>query len=238
MNERQKLLLEYLIEEYAKSGRPVSSGNLASKKKLKASSATLRIEMSRLARKGYLKKLYFSSGKVPTVKAYRFYLENYCFPRISPAQERKLVEVFKAEDIEEILKGLIFQISEISKTLAFLFWRDFFFLQGLKYLLESFAPFEKREIAKTAVAIEKGIEFVRKIKERDLKVYLGEELPFSKTENLSLIVTGIPQGNLGIIGSLGINYSLIIGLLQKTKKLLEETFWKIWNKKTRTLTMK
>jgi len=207
-----------------KSRQPVSSQVLASKKRLKVSSATLRIEMSKLAKEGYLRKLYFSSGKVPTVKAYRFYLKNCCRPRISLVQERKLVRVFELKKEEEILQNLIENIAEISKVLAFLFWKNFFLFQGLKYLLKTFDPLHKKEFLKIVEAVEAGIEFAKKSKVENLKIYLGDEIPCEGAENLSIIVAKISKGNLGVIGNLGMNYPLNIGLLQRARELLEEKF--------------
>ena len=221
MSPRQKLVLKCLIEEYMKSRQPVSSKTLASKKKLKVSSATLRIEMSRLAKEGYLRKLYFSSGKIPTVKAYRFYLENCCQPKISLAQERRLIQVFKLKKEEEILQRLIESIAEISHSLAFLFWEDFFLFQGLKYLLKTINPLHKRELLRIAQAVEEGFDFAKKTKTKNLEIYFGDEIPCPGAENLSIIVAKISKGNLGAIGSLGMNYPLSIGLLQKARELLE-----------------
>jgi len=75
MNDRQRKLLAILIEEYIKSAEPISSGYLAHAYALGVSPATIRNDLAALLEEGYLKKMYFSSGNVPTNLAYRFFVD-------------------------------------------------------------------------------------------------------------------------------------------------------------------
>jgi len=76
LNARQIEILRALISEYSESGLPVGSEILEKKYKLGISPATVRNEMVQLAKKGYLTKSYFSSGRVPSAKGFRFYINN------------------------------------------------------------------------------------------------------------------------------------------------------------------
>lgn len=73
---RQVDLLKVIINEYTDSGKPVGSELLDKKHRLGVSPATIRNEMVELSSKDYLKKSYFSSGRIPTAKAFRFYIKN------------------------------------------------------------------------------------------------------------------------------------------------------------------
>jgi len=77
MNQRQKEILSILVDDYVREARPISSGFLASRHqlKLKCSPATVRNELAELLSRGYLRKIYFSSGSVPTNKAYRLVVD-------------------------------------------------------------------------------------------------------------------------------------------------------------------
>ena len=77
MNEREQLILECLIGEYIKNGKPVGSQELLKRCEtlLKCSSATIRTHLNSLAQKGYLTQQHISSGRVPTNQAYRFYVD-------------------------------------------------------------------------------------------------------------------------------------------------------------------
>lgn len=75
MEQRQKQILSILIDDYIAENKPISSGFLVSRHNLDCSSATVRNELAELLEDGYLKKIYFSSGNVPTNKAYRLKVE-------------------------------------------------------------------------------------------------------------------------------------------------------------------
>ena len=74
MTNRQQKILEMVVREYVKNPRPVSSEILA--QKLGLSSATLRIEMMELENLRYLEKPHTSAGRIPTEKAYRFFIKS------------------------------------------------------------------------------------------------------------------------------------------------------------------
>src|SRR3990167_4880843 len=76
LTPRQIEILKAIISQYTDTGEPVGSDVLDKKYNLGVSPATIRNEMVELARKKYLKKSYFSSGRVPTAQAFRFYIKN------------------------------------------------------------------------------------------------------------------------------------------------------------------
>lgn len=73
---RQVEILKTIIAEYTQTGNPVGSEILDKKYNLGVSPATVRNEMVTLAKKGYLQKQHFSAGRIPTAKAFRFYIQN------------------------------------------------------------------------------------------------------------------------------------------------------------------
>jgi len=75
LNQRQIDILKSIIKEYTDSGEPVGSEILEKKYKLGVSPATIRNEMVDLTKKGYLKKNHFSSGRVPSAKGFRFFIQ-------------------------------------------------------------------------------------------------------------------------------------------------------------------
>ena len=76
LTNRQTEILKALIKEYTESGDAIGSEILEKKYKLGVSPATIRNEMVQLAKKGYLRKEYFSSGRLPSAKGFRFYIKN------------------------------------------------------------------------------------------------------------------------------------------------------------------
>ncbi|MCX7996304.1 MAG: DeoR family transcriptional regulator [Patescibacteria group bacterium] len=76
LTQRQIDILRAVILEYNETGEAVGSEVLEKKYKLGVSPATIRNEMAELSKKGYLTKTHFSSGRIPSAKGYRFYIQN------------------------------------------------------------------------------------------------------------------------------------------------------------------
>lgn len=77
MKDRQKIVLKTIIEEYIKTNEPVGSKTVNQEPNLqKYSSATLRYEMQALEEEGYLEKTHTSSGRIPSEKGFKYYVEN------------------------------------------------------------------------------------------------------------------------------------------------------------------
>ena len=79
VSNRQKELLKLIVEDYIKNARPVGSKALCDI--MKCSSATIRSEMNYLEEIGLLEKTHISSGRVPSEKGYRYYVDNIMEPK-------------------------------------------------------------------------------------------------------------------------------------------------------------
>jgi heat-inducible transcriptional repressor len=77
MDARHRDVLVSVIREYIDSTEPVGSRNLAQRHFPNLSAATLRNVMADLEEMGYLVQPHTSAGRVPTDKAYRFYVESF-----------------------------------------------------------------------------------------------------------------------------------------------------------------
>ena len=75
LEERKKRVLQAIVEEYITPAEPVSSGAIMNLEGLEYSSATIRNEMAELEKMGYIEKTHTSSGRVPSAKGYRYYVD-------------------------------------------------------------------------------------------------------------------------------------------------------------------
>jgi heat-inducible transcriptional repressor len=75
LSERERTILLAVIERHIATAEPVSSQELCSRYGFGWSAPTVRNEMARLEELGLLNHPYTSAGKVPTVKAYRFFVD-------------------------------------------------------------------------------------------------------------------------------------------------------------------
>ena len=99
MDERQENLLKEIVESYIKTVRPVGSKALC--KKFKLSSATIRNEMSALEHLGFLEKNHVSSGRIPSEKGYKYYVDKLMKPKELNGEEMlKLQTIFQNQQLQ------------------------------------------------------------------------------------------------------------------------------------------
>lgn len=75
LNDRERKVLEAVIESYVVTAEPAGSRTIARKFPLGVSAATIRNTMSDLEDRGYLFHPHTSAGRVPTDLAYRMYVD-------------------------------------------------------------------------------------------------------------------------------------------------------------------
>lgn len=76
LREKDKQILNVIVENYLKVGKPVSSGSVVKNAPIIISSATVRNIMVKLEDQGYLHKPHPSAGRIPTDKGLRFYVNS------------------------------------------------------------------------------------------------------------------------------------------------------------------
>jgi heat-inducible transcriptional repressor len=117
LDERKKKILGAIVEEYVDTAEPVSSGNLLKNSDLNCSSATIRNEMAELEKIGFLEKTHTSSGRVPSQKGYRYYVDellredNLTRTEIALIKERLEQKVNNLEDLAKIATATLSEIT-------------------------------------------------------------------------------------------------------------------------------
>jgi heat-inducible transcriptional repressor len=117
--ERDRRILEALVQAYIEEGEPVSSLWLA-RGGFGVSSATLRNIMARLEEQGYVRQPHTSAGRVPTDLGYRAYVDDLLAGRRSsrtaPQVEARLR---RAGSVEDLLAHVSQEISRASHQVGF-----------------------------------------------------------------------------------------------------------------------
>lgn len=92
LNEREALVLEAVVRTFVDTAAPAASRTVARHFDLGVSPATIRNTMSDLTRKGYLSQPHASAGRMPTDKAYRYYVDTLMRPGQLTAEETRRIE--------------------------------------------------------------------------------------------------------------------------------------------------
>src|SRR6185436_6489839 len=92
LSERERRVLEAVIQCYVETAEPAGSRTVARRFGLRVSPATIRNTMSDLEEKGYLFHPHTSAGRVPTDLAYRVYVDGLMRVRPIPTSAQAQIE--------------------------------------------------------------------------------------------------------------------------------------------------
>jgi heat-inducible transcriptional repressor len=105
LDDRRARILQALVEEYIRTGQPVSSRAVLEASELQVSSATIRNDLAKLESYGFVGQPHTSAGRVPTDQGYRYYVD-HCSPTRLRSATRMRIESFFTEVHRELSKLL------------------------------------------------------------------------------------------------------------------------------------
>ena len=101
LSDRKKRILQAIVDAHVGTGEPVGSHYLTADGRLGCSSATVRNEMAELEELGYLEQPHASSGRIPSERGYRFYvnalMQRY---KLTGEELERLSELVKQKETE------------------------------------------------------------------------------------------------------------------------------------------
>jgi heat-inducible transcriptional repressor len=122
LRDKDRIVLKTIVEHYLKIGKPVSSGFIHQKKALPDSPATIRNIMSKLEEFGFLSQPHASSGRVPTDRGLRFYVNTLLEEAPLSLDQRSLPTndlLIKTGDLNSILQQTSRLLADQSDSLGF-----------------------------------------------------------------------------------------------------------------------
>ncbi|HRV76355.1 MAG TPA: DeoR family transcriptional regulator, partial [Candidatus Saccharimonadales bacterium] len=193
MTPRQEQILTSIVEQYAEIASPVGSITLA--KLFGVSPATIRADMAELEDLGYLTQTHTSSGRIPTDKGYRFYVNTVqgeegdnIQKQLGPHTKRALEGRIHSKSLPETtIKNAVDTLVELTQNLGLATIGDNLYLSGLSNLFAQpeFARGEGvREVAKLLDNLEPWMR--EAAPGEPLSVYIGSENPIGGASGCSL----------------------------------------------------
>ncbi|MCS0499251.1 heat-inducible transcriptional repressor HrcA [Protaetiibacter mangrovi] len=120
VSERSLAVLRVIVQDYVSTSEPVGSKSIVERHSFGVSSATIRNDMAQLEEDGLIAAPHTSSGRVPTDKGYRVFVDQLSELRpLSPAQ-RSAIETFLGEsaDLDEVLGRTVRLLSQLTNQVA------------------------------------------------------------------------------------------------------------------------
>ena len=117
LRKREREILRAIVQDYIQTGDPVASQPLLQRHDLDWSSATVRGVMADLEALGYLEKPHASSGRIPTERGYRLYVDALLKVRPPSPSDRERIEklAHEAADTGELLEGAAGLLHSLSR---------------------------------------------------------------------------------------------------------------------------
>ena len=106
LTPRRKAILKVIVDEFTITAEPVGSRRVMDLLDFSCSSATIRNDMAALEELGLLEKTHTSSGRIPSAKGYRYYVEHLMERQLDDEVKHSLQQVFtdRRYSMDEIVK--------------------------------------------------------------------------------------------------------------------------------------
>ena len=120
LNPRERVVLEAVIRAFVETAAPAASRTIARRFPLGVSPATIRNTMSDQEEKGFLTQPHASAGRMPTDKAYRYYVDSLMRVERPSAEEAQRLAATLAPPIgsDEILARAVRALSIVTHELG------------------------------------------------------------------------------------------------------------------------
>jgi heat-inducible transcriptional repressor len=228
MTPRQQQILQAIVETYAHTAEPVGSQALC--EQFDTSSATIRAEMAGLERQGFIMQPHISAGRVPTDKGYRAYV-NTLGERSNDGRTERAVErrVRGAGEAERAIKNAVESLAHVTHNLGLGTIGGNLYLSGMAGLFqhpEFHGGAQAYEVARLLDSLEEWLE--EAAPNDAISVYIGHENPIGRASGATLIISRFEspysaRSYVGVLGPTRQRYGPVIGLVEYTGRLLEET---------------
>lgn len=234
LTPRESEILKAIIDEYVTTAQPIASIELVQKQGLNVSGATVRNVMSSLVNKGYLQMPHVSSGRIPTDRAYRYYITELMEEvDLSVLDEVSLKQQVWTEryELERLLCKAVEALSNTSNTLTFSLTSDgYLTYSGTSKVFES-PEFFEIEVTRAVFRLVDDYDLANSILQKaghptDMAILIGREIGLANMEPIAFLSTHCKlKGKdcyIGLLCPSRTRYSRMIPLVRYMSGLLTE----------------
>lgn len=120
VSERSLAVLRAIVQDYVASREPVGSKTIVERHAFGVSAATIRNDMALLEEEELIAAPHTSSGRIPTDKGYRVFVDQLTDVRPLSQAQRHAIETFLGEssDLDELLARTVRLIAQLTRQLA------------------------------------------------------------------------------------------------------------------------
>lgn len=234
MTDRQRAILNAIVEDYAETACPVGSVTLA--KLFGVSSATIRSEMAKLEEFGLIESPHTSAGRIPTDKGYRAYVN--ALTEATEQQPQHLAErTMHALDArvqthgsaaDRAIRSAVDSLVELTGNLGLATIGDQLYMNGISNLFSQPEYISGRHVQAVAQLLDNIEPWLREVApNKPLNVFIGSENPIGKSSGATLIISKFSSpysdnSYIGVLGPTRQDYARVMQLVRHAGSMLEE----------------
>lgn len=232
-SERSLAILRAIVEDYIDTREPVGSKAIVDRHDFGVSAATIRNDMMQLEEEELITAPHTSSGRVPTDKGYRVFVDQLHEMRPMTAAQRHAIERFlgESDDLDQLYGRTVRVLSQLTGQLAMVAYPgvERLVVSGTANLVRTEQDFSGR-IIDVMDAIDEQVVVLRLLAEtardHEVAVTIGREnAPFGLTETSvvsSEFTTGAGTSLVGVLGPTRMNYSSNIVAVRAVARYLSQ----------------
>ncbi len=235
--ERRNNVLKAIVEIFIKTANPVGSSVLKEQAQFDVSPATLRNEMAKLEKEGFLEQSHTSGGRIPTSSGYRFFVEDLNIQEefkesIHTEFVTEAQKYFSEKTADEKVYDMLSILTKMTPNIVFATVpsseKTFFLGISQTLMLPEFSGSSEQTSGIFRVLEEDFYKLLHTIDiGEEVEMFIGKENIFPEMESCSLMVSGLGDDikNLktkqffGILGPMRMNYARNVSAIQEAKKL-------------------
>ncbi|HJF14096.1 MAG TPA: heat-inducible transcriptional repressor HrcA [Enteractinococcus helveticum] len=211
---RRMKVLQAIVEDYVASREPVGSKALVERHNLGVSSATVRNDMAELEDEGLIAAPHTSSGRIPTDKGYRYFVDRISEVRpLSIAEKRAVQRLLDNSDgIDDMMAATVQVLSQLTRQVAVIQYphMDSSVIRRVEFVLLS----EDRMLAVLILStgrVDQRVVYLNEVVDQPtldvlaqvFMKYLDNVSPYNLSQALTDVQAAVPQEHQQLVCALG-----------------------------------
>jgi len=233
---RKDIVLGMVVQHYIHTIEPVSSAFVADEYEEGISSATIRNILAELEDDGYLTHPHTSSGRVPTQRGYRYFVD-FLMKEIQLLEEERLriqqeydAGIAEFSQLLERTTEIVSDLTHCTSIVTLDSAPGTYFYRGTNYLAEQVGSQNIQKMAEILRALEAKemvIELIRRDIDRKIKIYIGQETACNEFADCAVAVSRFqtrqgPSGRIAVVGPTRMDYERVVSALEYVSAVLKE----------------
>jgi len=227
LRQRKDIVLGMVVQHYIRTC-------IAEEYEQDISSATIRNILADLESDGYLTHPHTSSGRIPTQRGYRYFVDFLMREIVLLDEERRQIEMEYEQGVRELeflmdrTSAVISDLTHCASIVTLDGYPRTYAFRGTNYLVEAVSAHGLRRIVsilKTLEEKERILEVLRRDLDKKIKIYIGQETDCESFDDCAMAVShfrtrGGMNGHIAVLGSTRMDYERVVSALEYMSGLM------------------